>query len=345
MVETRNAPLITTIIPTFKRPDRLKKAIQSVLNQTYPHFQICIYDNASTDTTAEVVAEFMREDSRVQYHCHKSNIGAGENFQYGLSRVNTPFFSFLSDDDFLLPNFYETVMDGFDKHPEAAFSMGAVIDMTDKKEIVDVVLSKWPEKEYYLPPEGLLEMIGKYSNWIGTLFRKEIIDKIGSLDLTLKAIDVDFMFRAAAQFPFAITKKPCAVFVQHASSYSGQNGLKLIWPGWQTMIAKLKENDHLPLEAKLIAERKLQIELRNLLLMNVMRSLEKKNFEDAKAIMEIFNQEIDQKRLKQLLSTMIKICQYLPVMQTSLAFLLKVRRFWLRCIKKLHLYLETRSRF
>ena len=40
-------PLITTVIPTYRRPHMLQRAIRSVLDQTYPHFKICVYDNAS----------------------------------------------------------------------------------------------------------------------------------------------------------------------------------------------------------------------------------------------------------------------------------------------------------
>ena len=65
-----SAPLITTIIPTYRRPKLLQRAIRSVLNQTYPHFQVCIYDNASGDDTAAVVAEIAKGDPRVKYHCH-----------------------------------------------------------------------------------------------------------------------------------------------------------------------------------------------------------------------------------------------------------------------------------
>ena len=97
-------PLITTIIPTYRRPKLLKRAIKSVLNQTYPHFQVCVYDNASEDETAEVVAEFAKKDPRVKYHCHPENIGAIKNFKYGLERVGTEYFSILLDDDLLLPN-------------------------------------------------------------------------------------------------------------------------------------------------------------------------------------------------------------------------------------------------
>jgi glycosyltransferase involved in cell wall biosynthesis len=67
-------PLITTIIPTCRRPHLLRRAIKSVLNQTYPHFQVCVYDNASGDETAEVVSEFAKKDPRIKYHCHSENI-------------------------------------------------------------------------------------------------------------------------------------------------------------------------------------------------------------------------------------------------------------------------------
>jgi glycosyltransferase involved in cell wall biosynthesis len=335
-------PLITTIIPTYRRPDRLKKAIRSILNQTYPRFQICVYDNASEDATAEIVAKFAQEDARVKYHCHVRNIGAGENFQYGLDRVKTPFFSFLSDDDFLLPEFYETALRGFKNYPDATFSMGAVIDVNDEGEALDIILSRWPEKELFSPPEGLLEMIGKYSNWAGILFRKEIIDKVGPLDLNLKAIDIDYMFRAAACSSFVVSKKPCAVFVQHSSSYSGYNGLKLIWPGWQMMISKLHQAQ-LSVEVQALAEQKLKIDLQNLLLMNVFRSLEKKKFDEATSVTNIFNQNCQRKWMKQFLAITIKICKAFPLVQKLLVLMLTMRRLWLRRIKRASIQSEYRK--
>lgn len=98
-------PLVTTIIPTYRRPKLLRRSIRSVLNQTYPHFNVCVYDNASDDATASVVEDFQKEDSRVKYYAHKENIGATENFIYGMEHVETPFFTLLSDGDLILPNF------------------------------------------------------------------------------------------------------------------------------------------------------------------------------------------------------------------------------------------------
>lgn len=326
-------PLITTIIPTFCRPDRLKRAIESVLSQTYPHLQVWIYDNASGDSTEDVVESFAKVDPRVRYHCHASDIGAAENFQFGLSRVDTPFFSFLADDDLLLPNFYETALDSLKKYPEAAFFYGAVVDVNERREIVDVILSRWPDKAYFSPPDGLLEMIGKYSNWTGVLFRKELVQKIGPLDLHIKAIDVDYMFRIAERYSFVISKNPCAIFVQHPSSYSSANGLKLIWPGWNVLMDKIKESSYLTQESKNIALLKLQSDLQKLLFMNALRGIERKDFDESRKIAELLALNSDRKSVKRILATTIWICKTVPVTHELFAFLLKLRRYWQRRIK------------
>src|SRR5476649_2744950 len=73
---------ITTIIPTFQRPKYLKKALQSVLSQTYSNFQVWVCDNASGDETASIVAEFSKKDPRVHYFCHEKNIGMLANYQF-----------------------------------------------------------------------------------------------------------------------------------------------------------------------------------------------------------------------------------------------------------------------
>ena len=99
-------PKITTVITTYHRPELLRRAVDSVLSQTYPFFQVCVYDNGSDDATFDLMKEYEKKDSRVAYYRHPSNIGMMKNYQYGFSKVNTPYFSFLSDDDFFSPWFY-----------------------------------------------------------------------------------------------------------------------------------------------------------------------------------------------------------------------------------------------
>lgn len=127
-----NSPLITCVIPTYRRPRMLARAIKSVLNQSFSRLQVIVTDNASGDKTGEVVRRIQANDRRVIYHCQPRNMGMHANFAYGMSRVDTPFFSLLSDDDVLLPEFYETAYSEFQKYPQAILVATQVPCVTEK---------------------------------------------------------------------------------------------------------------------------------------------------------------------------------------------------------------------
>ena len=134
---------------------------------------------------------------------------------------------------------------GFDKYPEAAFSAGAVIDMSENGQFIAISKTTLQKSELRRPPQGLYEMIDSYINWTGILFRKEVIEAIGGIDKTVKPIDVDFVLKAAARFPYVVSQKPCALFMHHSSSYSGNSGLKLVSPSWFIITENLKKIDRL----------------------------------------------------------------------------------------------------
>jgi glycosyltransferase involved in cell wall biosynthesis len=259
LVTQGSKPLITTIIPTYRRPKVLRRAISSVLAQTYPHFRICVYDNASGDETASVVAEFARGDPRVHYYCQPENIGAYPNFIYGAERVDTPFFSFLSDDDLLLPAFYETALAGFEKYPEAILSITPTILVDDQGNIVRVTLAAW-KPGLYRPPMGLRAML-KHTpvRWTGVLFRREVLEKVGTLDEGVgDTADLDFEFRAAARFPFVVSRQPGGIFSFRSSPLSDLLRFQASWPGWEKMIRNLAEDERIPIDARIHAERALR---------------------------------------------------------------------------------------
>jgi glycosyltransferase involved in cell wall biosynthesis len=284
-----SAALITTIIPTRRRPALLRRAIRSVLNQSYADFRLCIYDNASGDDTASVVAEFANIDPRVEYHSHPEDIGALRNFNYGMQHVATPLFSILSDDDVLLPNFYETALAGFRRFPDAIFSAG-ICFITENGKILSAYPSRVKGDGYYSPPDGLFEMIENNLTWTSILFRREVVEKVGVLDAEVTGlIDLDYLVRVAARFPFVVQKQPCALFVSHENSYVASAHLKLVWPGWLKIIANVTEDKRIPPEVRIRAEQALIKRLQPWLFGIGLRAAKHRQFDDAYKAARILN--------------------------------------------------------
>ena len=320
-------PFITTIIPTHRRPTLLKRAVRSVLRQTYPHFQVCIYDNASGDETAEVVAELAKQDSRIKYHCHQENIGSLANFDYGMTHVDTPFFSLLSDDDVLLPGFFKTALNGFERFPDAIFSAGSTIAMTPQGKVFAAPLDLWPREGYYSPPDSILEMLeGQHPTWTAILFRREAIDKVGLLDHAVCGpSDLDYELRAAARFPFVISKSPCAIWLVYPSSYSTLGGFDSQWPGWLKLINKLASDTSIPTSTRLCAEKKLSARAKRILFKIGIRSIEKKNYSDTHKAADVLQKYFKLQFKPFILLLSARLCAHYVLLHKLFVFLLDIK--------------------
>lgn len=107
-----NSPLfITVIIPTYNRASTISKAIQSVLNQTYIHFEIIVVDDGSQDNTREVVADF----PEVAYY-YKTNGGQASARNHGLQYAKGDYIASLDSDDEWLPTYLEHQVNAIQQH-------------------------------------------------------------------------------------------------------------------------------------------------------------------------------------------------------------------------------------
>lgn len=318
-------PLITTIIPTFRRPHLLKRAVHSALNQTFTHVVVAVFDNHSEDETAQIINEIAKQDSRLQYFCHPSTIHPIENFQFGISKVKTPFFSILADDDLLLPKFYETALAMLKKYPSAQFFLGSVIDIHQNGDLISAEAQHWTTQEYYQPPAGIYPIIRHYFNWIGGLFRTHIAQKT-FLDPRITAIDFDFILRMAAQHPFVFSKTPCAYFVHHPGSFSTRCGLKLIWPGYVYMIENLR-----PLLSAEIQEHvflAFRQTLKTILLRIALLETNRKNVKEARRVLQLAQTECGPCTFLVGLQIYLAITSKIPCFYRVFSFLLMLRNHW-----------------
>jgi glycosyltransferase involved in cell wall biosynthesis len=90
-------PKISVIMPTYNRCYCIWKAINSVLEQDYPFFELIVIDDASEDGTGKLIKEF--SDPRIKYFKLEKNKGASNARNYGLKKAKGEFVAYLDSDN------------------------------------------------------------------------------------------------------------------------------------------------------------------------------------------------------------------------------------------------------
>ena len=113
---------VTVVIPTFNSAGTIKRALDSVSAQTVLPSHVVVVDNASTDSTAQIV-ERMAADSRCEMELVRQprNTGPGAARNAGWSLVQTQFVAFLDSDDSWHPTKLERQLDIARRHPDDCF--------------------------------------------------------------------------------------------------------------------------------------------------------------------------------------------------------------------------------
>jgi glycosyltransferase involved in cell wall biosynthesis len=264
----------------------LPKAIESILNQDFPRIALKIYDNCSSDETVDVVADYIRRDKRISYYCHPENIGAAANYNYALQEVRTPYFSFMADDDWLLPPFCSSALATFEQFPASQFVIGHTVSSSGGVEHTSYMPRFQPG--FYSQPDGMLALLKNRfpPEWIGMLFRTEALQDIGPYVTEADGIDFGFLLRAS-HLEFAVFARDVAVFRSHSGSASGQLSLKMIWPSHTDATRAFLESSKIPRTSAAVLEHLLHKRISKLMYGVGRRALRIHDYEQAKSAASI----------------------------------------------------------
>lgn len=98
------SPLISIIIPIYNGEKYLKVCLDSILAQTYTHFELILVDDGSTDTSSQICDAYAESDSRVITY-HISNGGVSHARNYGINVAKGGWITFIDCDDWITPDY------------------------------------------------------------------------------------------------------------------------------------------------------------------------------------------------------------------------------------------------
>lgn len=177
--------IFSIILTTYNRVELLKRAIDSVLQQTFSNFELLIIDDCSTDSTQLQINSYT--DARIRFFCNPINSGVSVSRNVGISHAQGTYLAFLDDDDEYFPHFLETVYHIFQHDNSLDFlwtSYQKIISPSNKS-----VSHIWrPFKD--------LTFLTQLSFSFGVVIKKICFNSIGYFDKNLKTNeDLDIFFR------------------------------------------------------------------------------------------------------------------------------------------------------
>lgn len=122
---------ISIIIPTYNREELLRRAINSVLMQSYGNWELIIIDDGSDDGTNKLVSSYLN-DTRIKYYYHK-NKGVSSSRNTGIKNASTDYIIFLDSDDEFYPCLIEELFaNNFNNYDLTFWQLKKVIDNKTK---------------------------------------------------------------------------------------------------------------------------------------------------------------------------------------------------------------------
>ncbi|WP_448335482.1 glycosyltransferase family 2 protein [Bellilinea sp.] len=123
--------LVSIMMPAYNAEKFVRAAIESVLSQTYPLWELILVNDGSTDQTEKITREFT--DPRIRLF-HQENAGEAAARNHALTKIQGEFLAFLDADDLFHPSFLALMVSYLNQHPEkdAVYCDGYYMDTNDK---------------------------------------------------------------------------------------------------------------------------------------------------------------------------------------------------------------------
>jgi glycosyltransferase involved in cell wall biosynthesis len=193
-------PVVSVIVPTFNRPDMLRRALQSVLDQSFKRFEILVANDAGEGV--ESIVQHMNTAQQITYVRHDRNRGLAATRNTALRLARGKYIAYLDDDDMYYPQHLETLVGVLEKQGcEAAYTDAQRVHHRQDE-------GRWVEIHRDVPFSCDFDndriLIGNFIPVLCVMHEKRCLEQAGLFDESLTTHeDWDLWIRLSRRFKFA----------------------------------------------------------------------------------------------------------------------------------------------
>lgn len=184
---TAALPTLSVVMPNFNHARYLPAAIEEILNQTRPPDEFLILDDASTDNSREIIADFAAKHSVIRVLHNASNVGVNEAHRRLFEEATGDYVYAGAADDRRFPRFFEQAMQLAKDHPQAGLISGAMTVFDERDEqLGEITIRRWHAEtngHFADPSRVLAEYLDveapSHSLCGATVYRREALQSVG----------------------------------------------------------------------------------------------------------------------------------------------------------------------
>ncbi len=212
MGEKINMRTFSVIMPVYNKEHLVAASIESVLNQTYPQFELICVDDGSKDNSLQVIQSF--KDNRIQV-ISQENGGESVARNRGIKAARNEYIAFLDSDDLWLPDYLEKMNNLIDYYPDAdVFGCSYLHTLVEEGTLEKAIAEKKNNTDIYI--ENYFDFVLNHEQSLTastTTLRKKVLAKVGEFPIGLRNwVDLDLWARVGLYYNVAFTERVCAIY-------------------------------------------------------------------------------------------------------------------------------------
>ncbi|NMH86350.1 glycosyltransferase family 2 protein [Flavivirga algicola] len=239
-----STPLVSVIVPTYKREAYLKLTLESIVSQTYKNIEIIVVDDGTPGDENEILCNSF---SSIAYFKIENTGGPSGPRNFGISKSNGAYIAFVDDDDIWLPQKLQVQVDILEENNDFGL-VHSCCNIIDEYGLETGEVIGRPGKPLVKHGKVFMRMIGNWTIMMPTpLVRKDVIDKVGLFNQNIPAAleDVEYWSRCAFHTKFYYVDEPLVNYRQHSSNISTNNKKYINLPLYLFKVVKQKHKQNI----------------------------------------------------------------------------------------------------
>ncbi|NMB70461.1 glycosyltransferase [candidate division WWE3 bacterium] len=213
-------PFVSVVMPVYNTEKYLKIAIESILNQTYKNYEFIIIDDASTDSSIQIIESYV--DPRIKIIKNSSTLRVTKTINVGIRVATGKYIVRMDSDDYSFAERIENQVKFMESNPDVVVCGGAIY-------VCDSNLKEINIRHYPQTDEQIRKKIFRFNPFAhpATIWVRSVVERVGYYDESIPVTqDYDLLFRVGKYGKFANLLDPVIKLRTHNQSQSISRGME-----------------------------------------------------------------------------------------------------------------------